>query len=303
MADNKKHKPNKIIDAEDSQPIYENENEKLEIHFQQVFYKDLSSSLPSLFEQLQAKDRQIEELNKTINKLLNKNDNLENKLLVPQTKALSEGVIGDDSPFSEEQKKTNEGLIFGPKPLLILLGLLIFLVLSLKAFDYFAAPSYQDSWAFLSEYQKQQYNHHELIAGYESKLELLTQEKGKKQQEIDQMTGTIDTLSRSIAVLSLQLGKEEQRSETIDVLSKQLEQKDAELLAMNTVVDSLESVVKQSRIAITKLEDGNKLLRAINDLKQENTAAQNQQMPRMMYILMLILTVAVGFVIFDRNRT
>ena len=183
-----------------------------------------------------------------------------------------------------------------------MLGLLIFLVLSLKAFDYFAAPSYQDSWNFLSEYQKQQYNHHELVAGYESKLELLAQEKGKKQQEIDQMTGTIDTLSRSIAVLSLQLGKEEQRSETIDVLTKQLEQKDAELLAMNTVIDSLESVVKKAKMSITKLEDGNKLLRAINDLKDENVA-QNQQVPRMLYILMLILTVAVGFVIFDRNRT
>ena len=302
MEDNKKHRSKKTIDSQTSEPIYENENEKLEIHFQQVFYKDLSSSLPSLFEQLQAKDRQIEELNKTINKLLNKNDTLENKLLVPQTKALSDGSSGIMPPI-EESKKVNDWLTFGPKPFLILLGLLIFLVLSLKAFDYFAAPSYQDSWNFLSEYQKQQYNHHELVAGYESKLELLTQEKGKKQQEIEQMSGTIDTLSRSIAVLSLQLGKEEQRSETIDVLTKQLEQKDAELLAMNMVVDSLESVVKKSEMSIAKLEDGNKLLRAINDLKQENIQHSNTNAPRMLYILMLILTVAVGFVIFDRNKT
>ena len=131
----------------------------------------------------------------------------------------------------------------------------------------------------------------------------MTQEKGKKQQEIEQMSGTIDTLSRSIAVLSLQLGKEEQRSETIDVLTKQLEQKDAELLAMNTAVDSLESVVKGGKMAIAKLEDGNKLLRAINDLKQENIQHNNADIPRILYILMLVLTVAVGFVIFDRNKT
>ncbi|MGB1206226.1 MAG: hypothetical protein ACPG5B_11300 [Chitinophagales bacterium] len=301
MEDNKKNKPNKIIDSQDSQPIYENDSEKLEIHFQQVFYKDLSSSLPSLFEQLQAKDRQIEELNKTINKLLTKNDSLENKLLIPESRALVDGK-SDDIPFAEKKKGASDWLTFGPKPFLILLGLLIFLVLSLKAFDYFAAPSYQDSWNFLSEYQKQQYNHHELVAGYESKLELLTQEKGKKQQEIDQMTGTIDTLSRSIAVLSLQLGKEEQRSETIDVLSKQLEQKDAELLDMNIAIDSLEGVVKSGQMAIAKLEDGNKLLRAINDLKQENVNP-NPNVPRMLYILMLILTLAVGFVIFDKNKT
>ena len=303
MEDNKKNKADKIIDSETSESIYGSDSEKLEIHFQQVFYKDLSSSLPSLFEQLQAKDRQIEELNKTINKLLNKNDTLENKLLVPTANRLPEGMNNDMPPFTEQEKKRNDWLTFGPKPFLILLGLLIFLVLSLKAFDYFAAPSYQDSWNFLSEYQKQQYNHHELIAGYESKLELLTQEKGKKQQEIEQMSGTIDTLSRSIAVLSLQLGKEEQRSETIDVLTKQLEQKDAELLAMNTAVDSLESVVKGGKMAIAKLEDGNKLLRAINDLKQENIQHNNADIPRILYILMLILTVAVGFVIFDRNKT
>ena len=82
---------------------------------------NLSSSLPSLFEQLQAKDRQIEELNKTINKLLNKNDTLENKLLVPTANRLPEGMNNDMPPFTEQEKKRNDWLTFGPKPFLILL--------------------------------------------------------------------------------------------------------------------------------------------------------------------------------------
>ncbi len=298
----KRIKPKKrvTITSTEHEPI--EASDKVQINFQQVFYKDLSSSLPALYQQLQAKDVQIQQLNNTITSLIEKNNELQQKMLSPETIELYrlDANNGGEIPPPNNNNNNSDWSQFGPKPFLLLLTLIIFMVFGLKAFDHYAKNPYSETFAQISDYQNQ--NNHELITKYEGQILALNEQKEEKVKEAKELTYTIDTLSSAVSMLTTRLNKEGKKSETIDALTKQLEKKDVSLRSLEGSIDSVKRLHKAQLAMTQELNDKTKLLEAINDINHASVGEERQNSSNnIIYLLIMALMVAVVFMALSRR--
>jgi len=292
------------LQGETEEPV--GDSEHLEIKFQQIFFKDLSSSMPTLFEQLSAKDAQINKLNSTVNALIERNDELQRKNVHVDTTEYYTINGTSNIPLSSP---TTDWWQVATKASLLLLLLMASLALGIYAYNVNSpntAPTPEEmiangNYELLSNYLEQREDYYEVISEYQNQVQDMQIEKEEKEAEIADLSHTIDTLSSALAILSIQLDKEGRKSETIDVLGKQLEQKDAALLSLDKERDSLNRIIRAEKAKVKELDEKARLLEALNKMQQNQTGAFNGVWQNVLYMSGFFILFCIAFFIFDRR--
>ena len=284
--------PKEMISVPDSDLLQQPFND----HFTQQY---LSSSLPTLFEQLHHKDQQIDQLSKTVHSLIERNETLQKRM------AEQESSYYRVDPNYGGQPPRHWGYMgfFSAKHFLLLACLVVFLILSLKAFDYFAAQSTPDRQHLLDQYRDQWQNYTDMTVEYQEKLEALQTEKKTKEDELQKQAYTIDTLSKTLSRVSSQLTQEGKKSETINALTQQLTQKDKEIAALDVGVDSMRNVLMEQKREADDLADKIKVMEAINNLNAaKDVAANNNNQNNLLYFLLFVLLAVVVFLVVEKRK-
>lgn len=278
--------------------------ESTENALQKVFYRDLSATLPTLLEQLHAKDRQIDQLNQTITSLIDKNNDLQKNILAHDGSYYHYEPIGNGGGNHYTGRAPHTEWWSGSaRPIVLIVGLLIFLIFGLKAFDYFDNNNTKQSDALLDEYRSQRQEYAQMVGEYESKINALENEKLLKESQVKSLTYTIDTLSNAVSSLSLQLNKEGGKTETINTLTQQLSEKEKDISNLSHTLDSVRGAYHAQKILADKLEEKTDLLEQVNVMNQSaNQQGKFDFNVNVLYLLILLLMAAVIFVIFDRRR-
>lgn len=284
--------------------------ESLEINLQQVFYRDISATMPTLIEQLHAKDQQIDQMTKTVNALIERNSDLQKRILSYETSG-SGGGFYDYEPRNHHydslppnSRRPINGFWGGlaSRQFLMIIGLLVLLLFGLKGFDYFDGRTSRENSALLDEYRNQRQDYTQMVGEYESKITTLESGKAEREQHIQTLSYTIDTLSNAVSTLSLQLNKEGSKSETINTLTQQLGEKEQILSRMDRNLDSLRAAYQAEKMIADKLEEKTKLLETVNTINQATARGSIDINANLLYLLIFILLTAVVFVLFDRRR-
>lgn len=275
---------------------------------QKTFYRDISATMPTLLEQLHAKDMQIEQLSKTVTSLVERNADLQQKILSYETYGPVppfEGYGGGGGSYRSGGHSTTAGGDFmggNSKLVLLIVGLFVFLFLGLKVFDFIEGRTNRENAALLDEYKSQRQDYAQMVGEYESKISALETDKAIKEKQLEVVSFTIDTLSKTIALLSQQLNKEGAKTETINTLTKQLSEKETALKQSRETLDSLHAAYKAEKIISDKLEEKNKLLETVNSMQQAQAGNRFSLDSNILYILIVVLMAAVIFALFDRRR-
>ncbi len=289
--------------------LQEEGNEVVENSLQKTFYRDISATMPTLLEQLHAKDTQIEQLNKTVNSLIERNTDLQQKILsyemygpVPPYSGSYGGHDGGGGGAYRRPSASGDFMGGNTKPVLLIVGLFVFLFLGLKLFDFVEGRANRENKALIDEYKSQRQDYAQMVGEYESKISTLETDKAIKEKQLEIVSFTVDTLSKTIALLSQQLNKEGAKTETINTLTKQLSEKETALKQSRTTLDSLNAVYKAEKIISDKLEEKNKLLETVNNMQQAQSSNKFNFDSNILYLLILVLMAAVIFALFDRRR-
>jgi len=262
----------------------------------------MSSSLPALIEQIHYKDQQIDQLSKTVTTLVERNNDLQTKLLEQDKQYYR--IEGNNPPPNATSRTWNSGGFFSSQQFIILIGLVIFLILSLKAFDYFGSRTYSENAGLYEKYNAQWKDYTQMTVQYQDKLEAIQAEKEKTEQDLQKKGYTIDTLTKALSRLSLQMNQEGKKSETISQLTQQLSQKEKEKMDMMLGLDSLKKALAYERKQAAELNAKNELLKEMNELKKAEADAKTSGGTsfNVLYLLIIILLSAVMFLAVDRNR-
>jgi predicted RNase H-like nuclease (RuvC/YqgF family) len=306
-------KKNKIIEADKNLlPLTEadKKSEQVDVNLQQVFYRDIGATMPTLLDQLSAKDQQIDQLSKTVTALIERNSDLQKRILSYETNGSTGGFYTYDhnQPYNYEgippKNRPPSGFweAISSRQYLVIIGLLIFLLFGLKAFDYFDGQTSRENTALLDEYRSQRQDYTQMVGEYETKISTLETEKNEREQHIHTLSYTIDTLSNAVSMLSLQLNKEGNKSETINTLTQQLGEKEQVLSKMARNLDSLRAAYQAEKMMAEKLEEKTKLLETVNTMNQAAAKNDINFNANLLYILIAVLVAAVLFVLFDRRR-
>lgn len=263
----------------------------------------MSSSLPTLIEQIHYKDQQIDQLSKTVTTLVERNNELQTRVLEQEKQYYR--IDGANPPPNAPLRGWGNGGFFSSQQFIILIGLVIFLILSLKAFDYFGSRNYSESAGLYEKYNDQWKDYTQMTVQYQDKLEAIQAEKDKTEQDLQKKGYTIDTLTKALSRLSLQMNQEGKKSETINQLTQQLSQKEKEKMDMMLGLDSLKKALEYERKQTTALESKNELLKEMSELKKaesESKGASGGTSFSVLHALILLLLSAVIFLAVDRNR-
>lgn len=264
----------------------------------------VSSSLPMLIEQLNNKDQQIDQLSKTVTSLVERNTALQTRLLDYEASYYKIG--GDDGSPPKSSRPWGNESFWQSKHFLIIVGLLIFLILSLKAFDYFGNQLYRDNYAMFDKYNDQWKDYTEMTVQYQDKIENLQTEQQKKEQEIQKQSYTIDTLTKALARVATQLNQEGGKSATINTLTQQLSQRETDIGSLKIAIDSLQRALLAERKQLAAIEAKNDLLQEMQEKEkqsQSNTSANSTGFSiNILYLLILLLLSAVIFMALDRKK-
>lgn len=264
----------------------------------------MSSSLPTLIEQIHYKDQQIDQLSKTVTSLVERNNDLQKRLLEPQTQYYT--IDGNNPPPpSQRAWYSSNGRFFNAQQLIIVIGLVIFLILSLKAFDYFGTKTYSENAGLYEKYNDQWNEYTQMTMQYQDKLESAQAAADKTEQELLKKSYVIDTLTKALSRLSLQMNQEGKKSETINQLTQQLGQKEKEKMDMMLGLDSLKKALAYERKQAAELNGKNQLLQEMNDLKDakaENMPASVMGSSSVLYLIIIVLLAGVIFMAVDRQK-
>ncbi|MBK8471709.1 MAG: hypothetical protein IPL33_05715 [Sphingobacteriales bacterium] len=273
---------------------------------QKVFYRDISAAMPTLLEQLHAKDQQIDQMSKTVTALIERNSDLQRRILSYETGG---GYHYETPPpYNYEGGSTRRGTTqdfwggIASRQLFVIVGLLVFLLIGLKAFDYFEGRTSRENSALLDEYRSQRQDYTQMVGEYENKITTLEADKAERESHIQTLSYTIDTLSNAVSMLSVQLNKEGNKSETINTLTQQLGEKEQILARITRNLDSLRAAYQAEKMIAEKLEEKNKLLETVNTMNQAAAKGSVDFNVNLLYVLILVLLAAVFFVLFDRRR-
>lgn len=311
MSDNPKDPINKM----NTSNMEENEqSEKVETKLQQVFYKDLSSTIPTLFEQLNQKDQQIQQLNQTVHSLIRKNDELQAKLMVSEDAEfypVTEVANHQNHQYKQQQQGAapmnpyDWNFFYSvSKPFIILVALIVFLMLGLKAFDSLSDNRGSSNPTLVNEFHNQKENYKRIIEDYQEKVSVLESEKATNEKQINDLSHAVDTLKLRMTEMTIELAKEGKKEETILTLTEQINQRDQELLALNKSVDSVKRVHNTGQAMVKELKDKTLLLETINGMSQDVGAGKGvfDSNFNLLYLLILIILIGLGFMIFDKRR-
>lgn len=243
-------------------------SEKLEIKLQQVFFKDLSNNIPALFEQLTVKDQQIHHLNDTVKVLLNKNDNLEKQL---QEADLTYYVNRNKAKTHKKQSIWQELISI---PSILLVALIVILVLGLQTFQYWNNKYNANNPVLMGTTTTESDQYLEVIGKYQDKITDLEEEVQQKNEQVNMLYFSLDTLSRAMANISKQLAEKGQKEEEVLRLKEELGQKTLELESLGGIVDSLSYTYVLEKERAEKSRDAEILAETLKKL-EEATARRN----------------------------
>lgn len=271
---------------------------------QKVFYRDISAAMPTLLEQLHAKDQQIDQMSKTVTALIERNSDLQKRILSYETGGYHYDAPPPPYNYEGTRRSTTQDFWGGiaSRQLFVIIGLLVFLLIGLKAFDYFEGRTSRENSALLDEYRSQRQDYTQMVGEYENKITTLESDKAERESHIQTLSYTIDTLSNAVSMLSVQLNKEGNKSETINTLTQQLGEKEQILARITRNLDSLRAAYQAEKIIAEKLEEKNKLLETVNTMNQAAAKGSVDFNVNLLYVLILVLLAAVFFVLFDRRR-